>query len=126
MKTLYAIGTRVSLTPCVFAHFSMMSSEASWRGFFIYPTFSSRSCACAEKGPVERARPIAVATHSRMRLRSLGIVTSLKRACCQHGPTDHHTPLPPWGQPNVVACLGRRLCCNSSTETWAFQAHNRA
>src|SRR5215470_17170744 len=92
MKTLYAIGTRVSLTPWDFAHVSIMSSEASWMGFFMYPTLSSRSCAWAEKRPVERTRPIAAATHSRMTLFSSGIDTSLAEPFlgCQRGLTITH------------------------------------
>src|SRR5690349_9697888 len=39
------MGTRVSLTLLAFAHFSIMSREASWIGFFMYPTLSSRSWA---------------------------------------------------------------------------------
>src|SRR6516165_8181279 len=97
MKTLYAIGTRVSLTPWAFAHVSIMSSEASWMGFFMYPTLSS-PCAWAEKRPVERARPIAVAAQSPMKRRSSGIDTSSNRAVpWMSAGLDHHTPLPePW------------------------------
>src|SRR5262249_55665029 len=95
MKTLYAIGTRVSLTPWAFAHVSIMSSEASWMGFFMYPTLSSRSCAWAEKRPVERARPIAVAAQSPMKRRSSGIDPSSNRAVSwMSAGLDHHTPLP--------------------------------
>src|SRR5262249_91902 len=94
MKTLYAIGTRVSLTPWAFAHVSIMSSEASWMGFFMYPTLSSRSCAWAEKRPVERARPIAVAAQSPMKRRSSGIDSGCKGAVCgMWAGLDHQTPL---------------------------------
>src|SRR5262249_40725362 len=95
MKTLYAIGTRVSLTSWAFAHVSIMSSEASWMGFFMYPTLSSRSCAWAEKRPVERARPIAVAAQSPMKRRCSGIDPSSNRAVSwMSAGLNHHTPLP--------------------------------
>src|ERR1700730_16830673 len=73
------IGTRVSFTPWSFAHFSIMSSEASWIGFFMYPTLISRSCAAAENMPPERASATAPARHRRMKLRIVrsGIDTSL-------------------------------------------------
>src|SRR5262249_41952839 len=127
MKTLYAIGTRVSLTPCAFAHVSMMSSEASWMGFFMYPTLSSRSCAWAEKRPVERTRPIAVATQSRMTLFSSGIDTSLAEPFlgCRRGLTITHlfrsrgnavarlparAPLP-FKSPNTARSRAGRIVC---------------
>src|SRR5262245_54670295 len=39
------MGIRVSLTLLALAHASMMSREASWIGFFMYPTLISRSWA---------------------------------------------------------------------------------
>src|SRR5438128_12149562 len=116
MKTLYAIGTRVSLTPWAFAHVSIMSSEASWMGFFMYPTLSSRSCAWAEKRPVERASPIAVAAQSPMKRRSSGIDTSSNRAVFLDvgGARPSHTFA---GAEAMWSPAFERSCCHSSPET---------
>src|SRR5499427_2796955 len=121
MKTLYAIGTRVSLTPWDFAHVSIMSSEASWMGFFMYPTLSSRSCAWAEKRPVERTRPIAAATHSRMTLFSSGIDTSLAEPFlgCQRGLTITHLCR---SRGNVVVRLQALFLPFKSRNTARFKA----
>src|ERR1700731_2324389 len=56
-----------------------MSSEASWIGFFMYPTLISRSCTAAENMPPETASATAPARHRRMKLRIArsGIDTSL-------------------------------------------------
>src|SRR5215475_7967282 len=123
MNTLYAIGTRVSLTPWAFAHVSMMSSEASWMGFFMYPTLSSRSCAWTEDRPAERARPIAVAAQSPMKRRSSGIDTSSSRAVSwMSAGLDHHTPLP---QPRQCGRPPSRGYCHSSPENTARSRASR-
>src|SRR5262249_59196564 len=49
---------------------SMMSSEASWIGFFMYPTLSSRSCADAGPMPATNIRRAAHAMNSRKTLRA--------------------------------------------------------
>src|SRR6478672_12393204 len=61
------MGMRVSLTLLALAHFSMMSREASWIGFFMYPTLISFSW--AEEGAVAtpRASTMAVTAPARVR-----------------------------------------------------------
>src|SRR5262249_21940306 len=79
-----------------------MSSEASWIGFFMYPTLSSRSCACAQKTPVERTRPIAPAMHDWIRPRKwrsgiavlpVAWIGSASSRRSSSRPGSHHTPL---------------------------------
>src|SRR5262249_37984156 len=56
------MGMRVSLTLLALAHFSMMSRDASWIGFFMYPTLISRSWALlGVRVPSDRVRTSRVA-----------------------------------------------------------------
>src|SRR5262249_38041196 len=72
------MGMRVSLTLLALAHGSMMSSDASWIGFFMYPTLISRSwarlavnagaiiaAAAAARTPIAKARGAAPRTGRR-------------------------------------------------------------
>ena len=66
---------RVSLTLLALAHFSMMSREASWIGFFMYPTLISFSW--AEAGA---AAPAATPTASAIAAADLSSVRPLTRS----------------------------------------------
>src|SRR5436190_14433595 len=56
------MGMRVSLTLLALAHLSMMSRDASWIGFFMYPTLISFSWAAAgAAAPSEMPIAIAIA-----------------------------------------------------------------
>src|SRR5438128_3117982 len=97
----------------------MMSSEASWMGFFMYPTFSSRSCAWAKKRPAERTRPIAVAKQNRMSFRSSRIDTSLSRA--ELLLRAAHRPARIQKAEANLSPLSSALGCNSSPERRIIQ-----
>src|SRR5258705_10941202 len=69
------MGTRVSLTLLALAHLSIMSREASWIGFLMYPTLISRSWAklgllAASTAPAATAMATAPFSNMRPRLRN--------------------------------------------------------
>src|SRR2546421_3059309 len=64
------MGMRVNLTLLALAHLSMMSRDASWIGFFMYPTLISFSWAAAgaaapSEMPIASARAAALSSSTR-------------------------------------------------------------